>query len=189
MSDLITSLKNMTPEEAVQIAELLRGLLPQAIAENKTSKKKKPTKKAVKKTTKKTAKKRGRPPKSTNANIELDNNDNDTIIEVQPRRKVAQIKDKWERGKGLASRTESVKLGPRPNLFLKSAEAKQCKEDSKIDKLLWKGRTPSERNRPNNLISIACQVCRQVYEVSSSLVYRDPDMGLCYTCNNCSRRG
>jgi hypothetical protein len=179
----------MTPEEAVQIAELLRGLLPQTTLEKKIPKKRKTTKKVVKKSIKKTTKKRGRPTKNTSVNTTLDNDDSNTIIKVQPRKKITQIKEKWDQGKGLASRIESVKLGPRPNLFLKSAEAKQCKEDSKIDKLLWKGRTPSERNRPNNLISIACQICQQVHEVSSSLVYRDPDKGLCYTCNNCLRRG
>ncbi len=90
-------------------------------------------------------------------------------------------------------RVEPVGTHRRVNLFDKMVEKSQFKEDTKIDKKLWKGKTPTPRCGRSTLITIDCSVCGNEFDVSPNEVkmQEDDDTGALsevYTCNDCIRR-
>jgi hypothetical protein len=72
----------------------------------------------------------------------------------------------------------------RPNLFLQSSDAKSCKDDAKLDKVLLKGVKPTRRRQESNMVEIQCRKCRQYVEVYPSAIMCSADR---FVCNDCTR--
>jgi hypothetical protein len=91
--------------------------------------------------------------------------------------------------KGRQCRTEPMNIPKvRPNLFIKSAIAKSCKNDTKTDRLLHADREPTERRPTAQLYEVKCTVCGNIDVVSENMIMADPDTGdITYTCDNCIR--
>lgn len=78
---------------------------------------------------------------------------------------------------------EKLKLGPRPNNFLKMPEAKSKNTDKKFDKKVWKGLEPVERGaRVLEDIRTNCAGCGKKITIPASLVVK----GTRYKCNKCA---
>lgn len=68
------------------------------------------------------------------------------------------------------------------NLFDTMSIKDSHKQDTEIDKILNKNKTPSERSREFSFIDVKCRQCGEEERVNPSLVY-DPKR---YRCNSCS---
>jgi DNA-directed RNA polymerase subunit RPC12/RpoP len=72
--------------------------------------------------------------------------------------------------------------GGRPNLFLTMPEYNAHKEDTKIDKLLWKGRTPTiRRDSITTKVEIDCLECGTTCEAHPDEISSEGR----YRCNDC----
>jgi len=72
------------------------------------------------------------------------------------------------------------------NRFFSMPEASMHKEDTEIDKKLWKDRIPSERNRPLALVKVRCVGCNREFEVSPELIPpTDGNESSKFRCNRC----
>jgi hypothetical protein len=80
-------------------------------------------------------------------------------------------------------KTESIKIGPRPNLFESMDEFTAHQEDTVIDKKL-NVKKPTIRARRNNLVNMVCGECRQTYSISASIIGAD----MTWICNECIKR-
>lgn len=134
MDDLFEKLKNLTPEEKQLLLNLLQ---PKGEDDKKTVKK--AVKKTTKKTTKKATKKAGRPKKAVKAKTK----EKTTRTKKPTKAILDQLKDLESRAEKIGR--HSVKIKNRPNMFEYSEEFEKHKEDTKIDKKLWKGVKPSDR--------------------------------------------
>lgn len=106
----------------------------------------------------------------------------------EPRNPTIQPNVHGRRNKGTAARSEKVVLSGQ-NEFLNMTERNQFKQDSDVDKKLWRGREMSPRPNKYEPIEVQCTTCRLYFDVNPSVVYRDPDSGdIVYTCNNCGVR-
>ncbi len=120
-------------------------------------------------------KKKGRKTKEIDA-------ESDTPVRVGASKKLK------ERGK---SKTQSVprpfEVKRRPNLFDKMMERTQFKEDTIIDKKLWKGKQVSPRGGRTTLVSVDCVDCGDSFSVSPNEVVTDSDGDIRYVCDDCLR--
>lgn len=139
MDDLLEKLKNLTPEEKQLLLNMLQL---KSEGDKKPAKKatKKTAKKEVKKTPKKTPKKKaGRPKKA----VKKKTKEKTERVKKPTKAILDQLKDLESRAEKIGR--HSVKIKNRPNIFEYSAEFDKHKEDTKIDKKLWKGVKPSDR--------------------------------------------
>lgn len=85
---------------------------------------------------------------------------------------------------GTKARSERLETGKRPNHFLKSEVADSFKEDSEVDKLLWKGRKPQKRgDRVADTIELECYICGEPIIVSGSCMVPEGRI----KCNDCTK--
>lgn len=84
-------------------------------------------------------------------------------------------------------RTESIKIGPRDNLFLKRENSfkndPEVKRAEKLDKLMPPSE-PSPRERQSEYVNMTCDQCGRAFRMHSSMVMR----GSLVKCNGCSSR-
>jgi hypothetical protein len=81
-----------------------------------------------------------------------------------------------KRGRPSKQPRESI----RGNKFEAMEDLKDAfKEDTEIDKLLWKGRVPSVRRRPINLISVKCRDCNENFDIQPEA---STESNLCNKC-------
>ena len=86
---------------------------------------------------------------------------------------------------GTKTRQERIKIGPRPNLFLKSDISGRHKEDNKIDAKLWENRQPTPRgDRGSDAIEVECHVCGEPVLISSSVAVPEGRV----KCNDCTKQ-
>lgn len=120
-----------------------------------------------------------------------------------PKRKV--VEDENDTGRGMRqgqsphlkkkiktpATVQAITTGPRPNLFEKMNEFSSYKEDTKIDKKLWKGRKPVPRGERSTVVDIVCDGCNYEFTISPNELKRtmneDGHMEDSYTCNDCIR--
>lgn len=134
----------------------------------------------------KTPKKRGRPKKEKNEIVD--------IPEIKKRKNKQEnnkIEDPFFEIK--SNKNASFLTGPRINQFEQNGMISQCKEDSKIDKLLNKNlKKPNKEisSRPKyQKISAKCTGCGKIEELDPSLVWRDFETReIVYKCQFCSRK-
>ena len=103
-------------------------------------------------------------------------------------------KKRTERGgkKGRANkkmaRTETVVLSGK-NEFLNMGEKNSHKDDTRIDRLLWKNKEVNKRPPKYSDVEVQCKECKLWYDVNPSLIYVDPETNETnFTCHNCIRR-
>lgn len=88
---------------------------------------------------------------------------------------------------GIMARTESVQLEG-GNRFDKMRERNSERQDVEIDRKLWGKRQPSERSPQYEPVEAQCIGCNLWFDVNPGLVMIDPDTREpSFTCNNCSR--
>jgi hypothetical protein len=89
------------------------------------------------------------------------------------------------------SHPHSIYIGPRENIFDKMMERNAFKEDTKIDKKLWKGRKPSPRGERATIIEVECDECGNEFQISPNELRQKEDengrMSNIYTCDDCLR--
>lgn len=131
-----------------------------------------------------TKKKRGRPPKSKpdiipqDSQVKKEENSGQVRVNKSPRLP--------KQKKGVACRREPINTDiNRPNTFDKMAEKNQFKEDSSIDKKLWKNKQLAPRGNRSTLVTIDCTECNGTFEVSPNEIKKDFDGNEEYTCNEC----
>lgn len=96
------------------------------------------------------------------------------------------VKPKRKMRKHYATR-ESIDLDkPRENKFLKMQEASAHKRDTeefdnKVNKF-----EPTPRMGRSSLVEIECVGCGNIFDVSPSVIFNDPEEGPIYTCNDCA---
>ena len=71
------------------------------------------------------------------------------------------------------------------NLFDSMSIKDSHKDDTRIDEILNKNKSPTERNRDFNFVDVRCRQCGKEDNVNPSLVY---DIKR-YKCNDCSKTG
>jgi hypothetical protein len=81
-------------------------------------------------------------------------------------------------------RTESMRIGPRVNLFEESEDYYAHKEDVEIDKKLCI-KKPVPRMRELNLVDVECSECGKEESVSAVMLGTD----ITWKCNDCARNG
>ncbi len=160
MSNLLTTLKEMSPEEL----KLIRNFLNMSDAEEKNEVLDEPPLKADI-IQKQSIKKNKNPLQSDNL--------------------LPNIKRKSRR-----TTTEPVTHGyenkERPNLFFEKKWNQLHKKDSRIDKQLWGENISEERGVRIPTIEVACNRCNNIYNVSPALLISDPSTHeVRYTCDNC----
>lgn len=135
--------------------------------------------------------------KKQKAVVDLDIEETPDTIEEEPsqpqrvrRVKKQDVEQKRGGDKGRQARVEPFRpVRNRPNNFLKSADAKLFKKDSRIDKKLSGDVEPTPRRTNANLVEAECISCGDVYEVSTKEILRDAETGEArWKCNNCIRR-
>lgn len=90
------------------------------------------------------------------------------------------------KSKGSAARREPMKIiEDRPNLFDGMAERNSFKEDTVIDKKLWKGKQLAYRGDRVTLVAAECSECHGEFEVSPNEIKKDFDGNIDYMCNDC----
>lgn len=139
----------------------------------------------------------GRPKKPTAAIAEPQQDKQDQILsllqglvkrvdDLEQSRKVDEEQDEQEEiaaPKKKAGRPKKVvadEKPKRPNLFEKMKEFNDHKNDTAIDKLLWKDRKPAERSRVMESVSVVCTQCHKEFKLSPN----EP-IGEFYKCNRC----
>lgn len=135
-----------------------------------------------------------KPVKPVIKKIEVEETEEEEVIDEKPRRgrrnpapagKQYSSLDNIPKS-GARAATSNIKLGKRPNLFVKSAEFNAAKEDAEIDKLLWSKKKPTARERDTRIES-TCKICGAVEQVSVLLVGRDEESKqIEHTCIKCS---
>ena len=169
MSDLITNLENLTPEELKRVANLIEKFTKRKTVDNQQTEdiiKEEP--KAKQKSTKVT---QGRSAPRNPVNKKNNN-----------------VRRKGSRGGG-AGRTESVVLS-NENKFEKMRDRNSFKDDAKIDKKLWGDRQPTERPEEFEFVEVQCKECGKWYDINPTLIYVDQDTReVNFTCDNCVPRG
>lgn len=89
--------------------------------------------------------------------------------------------------KGKASRIEPIEYGERENEFLTMTDGRGRKimnshvKDKKVDKILLGDLEASPRSRPSDIIEAECDVCGEIFSVSSKLVHEGR-----FVCNDCT---
>lgn len=95
-------------------------------------------------------------------------------------------RDTFSRGESVGEQLRKrLKNSHKINRFDSMPEKKQNKEDTKIDKLLWKGKTPHERPPKVEFVNATCDSCGKTELVSPSFVYFDGEETK-YKCNKCA---
>jgi len=82
---------------------------------------------------------------------------------------------------------EAIDLNkPRKNKFLEMQEASMHKRDThEFDKKV-NVYEPTPRMGRTSLMEVTCSGCKNIFDVSPDVVYRDPDTGkVSFTCNDC----
>ena len=196
---IFTDLESMTDEEKLKLAELLANITPKATPSPKKGrpkasvKKKKAKKKVIKQQKKDSGDQTDEPEEQLDeVEIKKPSKNQQGRSESRLAGKTAKTKgtrrDKGGGGKGAPCSTQAISLSGQ-NDFLKMSEKNSAKEDSKIDKLLWKNRRPADRREEFIPVEAQCQVCNRFYDVNPALLYNDPDDGIVFTCNKCTKRG
>ncbi len=138
-------------------------------------------------------KKRGRPPKQKLVKIEntpkeeegdeppLDKKEKEDGRHVRANKSPKLKKAKT----GVAARREPMQIKTRVNLFDTMPESKAFKDDTKIDKKLWKGKQLAYRGERTTLVAAECSNCHGEFEVSPNEIKKDYDGGTEYICNDC----
>jgi hypothetical protein len=91
-----------------------------------------------------------------------------------------------KRGKGQKARPIQIDRSNHHNKFLEMSERRLHKQDSEIDKKLWGNNKPVPRLGRTSLVEIDCYECGEPQIVSPGLVFKDPERGFIYRCNDCS---
>ena len=74
----------------------------------------------------------------------------------------------------------------RPNLFVENNLHKLHRKDVLIDKKLSGNNDITPRNTRSDLVTVKCNMCGNMYEVSNKLVYRS-DEGIRFVCDKCQQ--
>lgn len=86
-------------------------------------------------------------------------------------------------------RIEQVQLTGENKFFDLVKRENDYKGDSKIDKKLWKGNKPMPRPQKYEPVEVQCIECHYYFDVNPELIILDEETGLPnYTCNNCVKR-
>jgi len=172
MSDLITNLEDLGPEELKAVSNLINKLAKRKRKEESPVVDAEEPQEDIKPRPV-SQKSRGRSSPKNQANQRRNNN--------KVRRPGGS--------RGAAARTEPVRLS-NENKFLSMRERNSNKQDSEIDKKLWKGRRPTERPDEFHFAEVQCKECLLWYDVNPELVLIDPDTKTYnFTCDNCVPRG
>ncbi|RLI51659.1 hypothetical protein DRO61_01855 [Candidatus Bathyarchaeota archaeon] len=110
-----------------------------------------------------------------------------------PRASANKRPEPVRRGRGVSrggqGRTESVSLA-NENKFERMRERNDFKKDSAIDRKLWGDRNPTERPEEFEFAEAQCKVCRNWFDINPNLVLLDPETKeYNFTCDNCVPRG
>jgi len=93
-----------------------------------------------------------------------------------------------EKGAPNYARREPMKIPKkRINLFDKDEDFNSFKEDTKIDKLLWKGKKTHRRKTRQTLVEAECVKCNYVFDVSPNEIKKDFKGKPTYVCNECEK--
>lgn len=173
MSDLITNLEDLGPEELKAVSNLINKL-----AKRKRSEEPLDNLGEVEETVERKPKQKQKPTVQGRSS---------------PRNPQNQKKDTRVRrrggSRGGAGRTESVVLS-NENKFEKMRERNNFKADAEIDKKLWGDRKPTERPDEFEFVEVQCKECGKWYDINPNLVYIDQDSReVNFTCDNCVPRG
>jgi hypothetical protein len=176
MSDIITNLEDLGPEELKAVSNLINKLA-------KRKKQSESTEEVVDSTplgdTVREQKPKGPPKRHSQGRTEPRN----------PQNKKTRVKRKGGRGRGGAGRTESVVLS-NENKFERMRERNDFKKDTEIDKKLWSGREPTQRPDEFQFVEVQCKECGRWYDINPDLVYVDQDSReINFTCDDCVPRG
>lgn len=176
---IIDDLDDLSPEELEVMAKVISKLAQTKKGKtDKTSKDKKMGKSSPKK----------RVVKKEQEQEQEDISEAPVLVPIKSRTKKETHKN--TRNGRTAPLVQSYTPPKGPNKFLSMPEYKSEKQDTRIDKLLWKGNQPTERRDEIEFIDAECRVCGKVSEVSPALTLKDIDTGeVMFTCNRCIKRG
>jgi len=90
--------------------------------------------------------------------------------------------------------TQKRKKGEYVNEFEDSPLFHANKQDVETDKKLWANRAPTERDRPNNLVTVECKRCGKKDRIDRGLVFKNRNETgqteeAAYYCNKCCTTG
>lgn len=155
IEDFIKSLSSTNKAKLIRLLEDVNTLLKDD--STKTTKPTKPTK-----PTKQKVKKSKAVPQADDSGIFVINKNKKTAIGKSTRRE---------------NKFLEMEFTDRENTeFQKAAEE---------DKKAWEGKSPKERDRQVRKVKVSCSTCNKQFEVSPSLVYKEPDGTIVYYCNKC----
>lgn len=180
MSDIITNLEDLSPDDLKAVSNLINKL---AKRQRKNSEPKvdevppepvniiqdEPSQKPQRATTRRSKRPDKKPPQKAQSN--------------------QRVRRRGQQSRGGAGRTEPVSLSGE-NKFESMREKSSYREDSKTDKLLWGNHEPTERPDDFSFVEVECEICHKNCKVHPSLVYLDQDTRQPkYTCDSCVPRG
>jgi hypothetical protein len=85
---------------------------------------------------------------------------------------------------------KKVRTGPRPNVFLEDEAFDAHKEDSELDKKLWKNKDVSRRGaKRTRLVTSICRGCGSEKQVNPAYVIAGDKGRYEHVCDGCKKRG